>query len=264
MPSGWPINHAFAHGVPLITRPSALHGPEIEYLEDGVNGRLVDGDLDAFARGIAEVVGSPGRRAQLASGALRSGSALGLDAMVDAFDQAVAAVTSGEPRGRRTATPRPFLFGDLRAACRTTGRERTRRAPPFAPQPRVDLVAAVRRHPIVAAFPVVLLVVLAAIAAYNRPAVFTAETRLAVGRVDPSVPGGLVGFTDATRALAERYSRSVRSEAVLQPVSGPGVAAIDELRSEGQRGSDPGVAGLPHHRKGGDCCGGRAAVQSGE
>ena len=75
-----------------------------------------------------------------------------------------------------------------------------------------------------------LLVVLAAIAAYNRPAVFTAETRLAVGRVDPSVPGGLVGFTDATRALAERYSRSVRSEAVLQPVSGPGVAAIDELR----------------------------------
>lgn len=102
--------------------------------------------------------------------------------------------------------------------------------PPFAPQPRVDLVAAVRRHPVVAALPVVLLVVLAAIAAYNRPAVFTAETRLAVGRVDPSVPGGLVGFTDATRALAERYSRSVRSEAVLQPVSGPGVAAIDELR----------------------------------
>jgi glycosyltransferase involved in cell wall biosynthesis len=98
---GLAINHAFAHGVPLITRPSALHGPEIEYLEDGVNGRLVEGGLDAFARGIAEVVGSPGRRAELASGALRSGGALGLDAMVDAFDQAVAAVTSGEPRGRK-------------------------------------------------------------------------------------------------------------------------------------------------------------------
>jgi len=100
---GLAINHAFAHGLPLVTRTGALHGPEIEYLEDGVNGRLVEGDLDAFARGIAEVVGAPDRRAELASGALRSGGALGLDAMVDAFDQAVAAVTSGERRGRKNS-----------------------------------------------------------------------------------------------------------------------------------------------------------------
>jgi glycosyltransferase involved in cell wall biosynthesis len=98
---GLAVNHAFAHGVPLITRPGALHGPEIEYLVDGVNGRLVAGDLAAFARGIAEVVGDPGRRTLLASGALRTGGALGLDAMVDAFDQAVAAVTGGEGRGRK-------------------------------------------------------------------------------------------------------------------------------------------------------------------
>jgi glycosyltransferase involved in cell wall biosynthesis len=107
---GLAINHAFAHGLPVITRPSALHGPEIEYLEDGVNGRLVAGDLEAFARGIAEVVGSPGRRAALAVGALRTAGALGLDAMVDAFDQAVGAVTSGERRRRknREATTVPI------------------------------------------------------------------------------------------------------------------------------------------------------------
>jgi capsular polysaccharide biosynthesis protein len=104
--------------------------------------------------------------------------------------------------------------------------------PPFTPQPRVDVVAAAKRHWFAAALPVVVLVVLAGLAAYQRAPVFTAETRLAVGRVDPSVPGGLVGFTDATRALAERYSRSVRSEAVLQPVAGAGVAAIDALRAK--------------------------------
>lgn len=90
---GLAINHAFAHGVPLITRPSAFHGPELEYLEPGVNGLLVDGGLRRFAAALADLAESPARRAALAAAAARTADDLGLDAMVAAFDRAVAAVT---------------------------------------------------------------------------------------------------------------------------------------------------------------------------
>ncbi len=46
MPSyvGLAIIHAFSFGLPLITSDAENHGPEIEYLEDGVNGYIVEKD----------------------------------------------------------------------------------------------------------------------------------------------------------------------------------------------------------------------------
>lgn len=92
---GLAINHAFAHGVPLVTRPNAFHGPELDYLVHGVNGLVVDGDLRRFAGALAELAESPARRAALAAGATRTADDLKLDVMVEAFDRAVAAVTRG-------------------------------------------------------------------------------------------------------------------------------------------------------------------------
>ena len=86
---GLVANHALAHGVPVLTRESDLHAPEVEYLEHDVNALVVAGDLDRYVDAVAAVVASPERRAALAAGALASRERLGLDAMVAAFDAGV-------------------------------------------------------------------------------------------------------------------------------------------------------------------------------
>src|SRR5262249_37233513 len=48
------VNHAFAHGKPVITRAHDGHGAEIEYVAHGENGLIVPGDIDAFAAALAE------------------------------------------------------------------------------------------------------------------------------------------------------------------------------------------------------------------
>jgi glycosyltransferase involved in cell wall biosynthesis len=85
------VPHAFAHGVPVVTRDALRHSPEVDYIQSGVNGLLVPGGLDDFARAIADLVSSPARLRALADGALRTRSELSLDAMVEAFDRGVAA-----------------------------------------------------------------------------------------------------------------------------------------------------------------------------
>jgi glycosyltransferase involved in cell wall biosynthesis len=96
---GLAANHAFAQGVPLITKNGPFHGPEIEYLEPGVNGLIVDGDAVALAGALAELCDSPGVRRRLAEGALRSRERLGIDRTATAFDEAVRTVLGS--RGRR-------------------------------------------------------------------------------------------------------------------------------------------------------------------
>ena len=86
---GLAVNHAFAHGVPVLTRESRLHAPEVEYIEPGVSGLIVEGDFERFVAAVGEVVDSPELRRALASGALRAREALGLEAMARAFDAGV-------------------------------------------------------------------------------------------------------------------------------------------------------------------------------
>jgi glycosyltransferase involved in cell wall biosynthesis len=86
---GLAVNHAFAHGVPVLTRGGSLHAPEFEYLEDGRNSIVSEGDLDAFAEAIAEFVESTDQRARLARGALESRQSLTVASMADSFHHAV-------------------------------------------------------------------------------------------------------------------------------------------------------------------------------
>jgi len=88
---GLAVNHAFAQGVPVITRDHALHSPEIEYLRNGENGLIVPGDMEDFAHVLARFVDAPEIQQKLAAGALESREELHLDHMVERFDQAVAA-----------------------------------------------------------------------------------------------------------------------------------------------------------------------------
>ena len=51
---GLAVNHAFAHGLPVITCQSEIHSPEIEYIENDVNGLILH-SLDGPWRRLAAV-----------------------------------------------------------------------------------------------------------------------------------------------------------------------------------------------------------------
>lgn len=85
---GLAVNHALAHGVPVVTRAGDLHAPEFEYL-DVTNSIVVEGGLDRFTAAIAEFVAAPECRRDLAEGALASREDLTVAAMATAFHAAV-------------------------------------------------------------------------------------------------------------------------------------------------------------------------------
>ena len=85
---GLAVNHAFAHGLPVITCHSELHSPEIEYVEPGVNG-LILRSLEELAAGLLVFASSVELRRSLSAGALLSREKLDLRHMVKAFDQGV-------------------------------------------------------------------------------------------------------------------------------------------------------------------------------
>jgi glycosyltransferase involved in cell wall biosynthesis len=92
--AGLAINHALAQGRPIITRNHTVHGPEIEYVSNGSNGLIIDGDVDAFVATLARFVASPEWQRELSDGALRSREGLRLEHMVQQFDDAVKAIAT--------------------------------------------------------------------------------------------------------------------------------------------------------------------------
>jgi glycosyltransferase involved in cell wall biosynthesis len=94
---GLAVNHALAHGVPVITRAGDLHAPEFEYLEPGRNSIVVDGDLDDLVSATAGFVGSARQRQALSEGALDSRAELSVAAMAAAFHGAVLSTLNSAP-----------------------------------------------------------------------------------------------------------------------------------------------------------------------
>lgn len=85
-------------------------------------------------------------------------------------------------------------------------------APLFAPQ--VSVMYAVRRYWLLIAVVAGLFTAAGIFAASARPPVYTAETRMAVGRVD-TTPGTLSTFTAAAQSLAAQYSRTINADGVV-------------------------------------------------
>jgi glycosyltransferase involved in cell wall biosynthesis len=86
---GLAVNQAFAHGLPVVTRRSGVHGPEVEYVSHDRNGMILDGEA-GLREGLKQFVQSPDLRARLAEGALATRRDLSLERMVARFDGAVA------------------------------------------------------------------------------------------------------------------------------------------------------------------------------
>ncbi len=87
---GLAVTHAFAHGVPVLTRAGQLHSPEIEYLEHGVNGLLLPEPSDEFFTALDHFVGNADLRKALAAGAERAAQSIDIDHMVGTFRSLVA------------------------------------------------------------------------------------------------------------------------------------------------------------------------------
>lgn len=91
--AGLVVVDSFAAGVPLVASASAPHPPEIAYLSDGVNGRLVDdgGDPLRYAEAVIELLRDEERRQALVRGCVEVRSRYSVDAMAERFTAGVLA-----------------------------------------------------------------------------------------------------------------------------------------------------------------------------
>jgi glycosyltransferase involved in cell wall biosynthesis len=58
---GLHILDAFCSGAPMVTVRDSRHGPELAYLENGVNGLIVDGDARAYADAVTRLLSDGAR-----------------------------------------------------------------------------------------------------------------------------------------------------------------------------------------------------------
>jgi glycosyltransferase involved in cell wall biosynthesis len=86
---GLAVNHAFAHGLPVITCSSPVHSPEIDYVRPEYNGLILPAQ-EGLAEGLRRFAEQSELRRRLANGALETRGKLDLQHMVDAFDGGVA------------------------------------------------------------------------------------------------------------------------------------------------------------------------------
>lgn len=99
---GLAILDSFAAGLPLITTHVPFHGPEVEYLEDGVNGKMASNSVEAYAGSVVEVLSDVALLDHLKSGAHRSAERYSIEAMVENCRRGVLACVGAS---NRTATP---------------------------------------------------------------------------------------------------------------------------------------------------------------
>jgi glycosyltransferase involved in cell wall biosynthesis len=82
---GLHVLDSFCSGTPMITTKAARHSPEISYLEHGVNGLIVDGDVSQYAKQVVSLLTSPDTLGVLKNNALLASAKYTLDNMVFNF-----------------------------------------------------------------------------------------------------------------------------------------------------------------------------------
>jgi glycosyltransferase involved in cell wall biosynthesis len=94
--AGLGVLDAFAGGLPVVSAAVDAHGPELEYVADGENGRILSGDASPgdYAGVVRELLDDPAQLAALEEGARRSASVYTQAAMVSRFADGVEAALS--------------------------------------------------------------------------------------------------------------------------------------------------------------------------
>jgi glycosyltransferase involved in cell wall biosynthesis len=97
---GLVVVDSFAARAPLVTMDDVLHGPEVEYLQDGVNGRLLaTGSAEQYAEAIIQLLMDRSFRRKLVEGCMSSSRKYTIDAMANNFASGImAALQMSAPR----------------------------------------------------------------------------------------------------------------------------------------------------------------------
>lgn len=82
---GLHVLDAFCSGTPMITTVESRHGPEVAYLQDGVNGRVVRGGADCYAEAVIALFNDRTKLDALKQAALRDAQHYTLGNMVERF-----------------------------------------------------------------------------------------------------------------------------------------------------------------------------------
>ena len=94
---GLVIVDAFAAGLPLLSTRLAIHGPEIDYLEENSNGLLCEPNVAAFADMTASLLLDRDRLARLQAGARAAGSRYTIENMAERFRTGIHACLESAP-----------------------------------------------------------------------------------------------------------------------------------------------------------------------
>lgn len=87
--AGLAVLDGFAAGLPLVATRISIHGPEIEYLEEGRNGVLTAPDPEAYAQAVCRLLSNPADLQLLRDGAARSAEKYSIEVMVENFKKGI-------------------------------------------------------------------------------------------------------------------------------------------------------------------------------
>jgi glycosyltransferase involved in cell wall biosynthesis len=96
---GLGVLDSFAYGTPMVTTNVPYHSPEIDYLENGVNGVVVDpcDDLEAYAAAVARILLDPSWRERLVEGGRAALKSYSVENMALRFAEGVVQALHAEP-----------------------------------------------------------------------------------------------------------------------------------------------------------------------
>lgn len=86
---GLSILDAFTAGIPMITTDISGHGPEIDYLEDGVNGMMLPYNEERYAEEVVNLFRDEVRLFDMRLNALESGEAYSIEKMIESFKDGI-------------------------------------------------------------------------------------------------------------------------------------------------------------------------------
>lgn len=87
--AGLAVLDGFAAGLPLIATRLSIHGPEMEYFEEGRNGVMTAPDPGAYASAVAMLLSNPKELQLLREGAANSAEKYSIEVMVENFKRGI-------------------------------------------------------------------------------------------------------------------------------------------------------------------------------
>ena len=86
---GLAILDSFAAGLPLLSTRRATHGPEISYLQEGINGLMSLPQAESFATTTVQLLNTPAMIEHLRNGAIEASTEYSVESMVENFRQGI-------------------------------------------------------------------------------------------------------------------------------------------------------------------------------